>query len=109
MLLQAKYIRDLIKNFGLKDAKISKTPIATTTKIDKDEKVKNIDIKLYRSIICSLLYLTASRPDILFSVFLYARFQFCPKESHLIAVKRIIKYLKGTIDMGLWYPRPDNF
>ena len=53
----------------------------------------------------SLLYLTASRPDIMFSVCLYVRFQSCPKESHLIAVKRIIRYLKDTIGMGLWDPK----
>ena len=57
----------------------------------------------------SLLYLTASRPDIMFSVCLCARFQLCPKESHLIAEKHIIRYLKGTIRMGLWYPKTGQF
>ena len=102
---QAKYARELIKKFGLEDAKINKTLTATTTKFDKNEQGKNVDIKLYRSIIGSLLYLTARRPDIMFSVCLCARFQFCAKESHLITVKRIIRYLKGTIEMGLWYPK----
>ena len=57
----------------------------------------------------SLLYLTANRPDIMFSVCLCARFQFCPKGSHLIAVKCIIRYLKGTIGMSLWYPKTGQF
>jgi len=57
----------------------------------------------------SLLYLTASRVDIMFSVCLCARFQSCPKESHLIALKRIIRYLKGTIGMGLRYPNTRQF
>ncbi|WKA10632.1 hypothetical protein VitviT2T_028196 [Vitis vinifera] len=57
----------------------------------------------------SLLYLIASRPDIMYSVCLCVRFQSCPKESHLSAVKRILRYLKGTMDMGLWYPKSDNF
>ena len=57
----------------------------------------------------SLLYLTASRPDIMYSVCLCARFQSCLKESHLSVVKRILKYLKGTMDIGLWYPKSDNF
>ena len=70
---------------------------ATTTKLDKDEQGKNIDIKLYHSMISSLLYLTANRPDIIFSVCLCARFQSCAKESHLIALKCIIRYLKGTL------------
>jgi hypothetical protein len=58
-----------------------------------------------RGMIGSLLYLTASRPDIMFCVCLCARFQSCPKESHLVAVKRIFRYLLGTIDLGLWYPK----
>ena len=57
----------------------------------------------------SLLYLTASRPDIMYSVCLCARFQAFPKESHLNAVKRIFRYFKGFIDIGLWYPKCDNF
>ena len=74
-------------------------------KLDKDEQGINVDIKLYRSMIGSLLYLTVSRPDIIFSACLCARFQYCPKESHLIAVKCIIRYLKGTIGMGLWFSK----
>ncbi|XP_075109779.1 secreted RxLR effector protein 161-like [Nicotiana tabacum] len=57
----------------------------------------------------SLLYLTASRPDIVFSVGLCARFQANPKESHLVVVKRILRYLKGTTDLCLWYPKGSNF
>ena len=83
--------------------------MATTTKLDKDEQGINVDTKLYKSMIDSLLYLMANRPDIMFNVCLCAKFQSCPKESHLIAVKRIIRYLKGTIGMGLWYPKSDNF
>ena len=83
--------------------------MATTTKLDKDEQGINVDIKLYRSIISSLLYLTASRSDIMFSVSLCVRFQSYPKESHLITVKRIIRYLKGTIGMSLWYPKIGQF
>jgi len=82
---QVKYTRELIKKFGLEDVKTSKTPMITTTKLDKDEQGTNVDINLYRSMIDSLLYLMANRPDIIFSVCLCARFQSCPKESHLIA------------------------
>jgi len=102
---QAKYTKELLKKFGLEDAKSYDTPMSTTTKLDKDEKGKSFDQKLYRSMIGSLLYLTASRPDIMFSVCLCARFQSCPKESHYVAVKRIFRYLKGTLNMGLWYAR----
>jgi len=79
--------------------------MSSTIKLDKDENGKNVDIKKYRGMIGSLLYLIASRPDIMFSVFLCARFQSCPKESHLVAVKRIFRYLLGTVYLGLWYPK----
>ena len=71
---QAKYTRELIKRFRLEDAKLSKIPMGTITKLDKDEQGINVDIKLYRSMIGCLLYLTASRLDIMFSVCLCARF-----------------------------------
>ena len=65
---QAKYTRELIKRFGLEDAKLSKTPMSPTTKLDKDEQGINVDIKIYRNMMGSLLYLTASRLDIIFSM-----------------------------------------
>ena len=80
----------------------------STCKLDKDEKGTNIDQKLYRGIIGSLLYLTASRPDILFSVCMCVRFQSNPKESHIIIAKRIIRYLKGTSNLGLWYSKDSS-
>ena len=64
---------------------------------------------MYRGMIGSLLYLTASRPDIYFSVYLCGHFQANPKESHLIAIKRIFRYLVGTQDLGLWYPKDTSF
>ncbi|KAH9685489.1 Integrase catalytic domain-containing protein [Citrus sinensis] len=102
---QAKYVKDLLKRFGYDNGTAKSTPMSTTIKLDKDEKGKEVDIKTYRGMIGSLLYLTASRPDIIFSVCLCARFQSCPKESHMLAVKRIFRYLLGTINLGLWYPR----
>ncbi|GAV67049.1 hypothetical protein CFOL_v3_10558 [Cephalotus follicularis] len=93
----------------MENAKTSKTPMSTSTKLDKDEQGKHVDQKLYRSMIGSLLYLTASRPDILFSVCLCARFQSNHKESHLFAVKRIFKYLAYTPTLGLWYSRDSSF
>ena len=88
----------------MEEAKTMKTPISSSIKLDKDEKGKSIDSTMYRGMISSLLYLTASRPDIMYSVCLCARFQSCPIESHLSVIKRILKNLKGTIDIGLWYP-----
>ena len=98
---QAKYKRDLLKKFNLEEVKAKSTPMGTSIKLDMDEKSKPIDQTKYRSMIGYLLYLTASRPNIMYSVYLCARFQACPKESHLNAVKIIFWYLKGTIDIGL--------
>ena len=87
----------------------SKTPMATTTKLGKDKSGKPVEEKRYRGMIGSLLYLTASRPDIMFSICVCARFQSSYRESHLHAVKRILKYLKGTMNLGLWYPKSTSF
>ncbi|GKF59350.1 hypothetical protein Tco_0176136 [Tanacetum coccineum] len=75
----------------------------------KDEEVDSMDVHLYRSMIRSLIYLTASRPDIMFNVCACARFQVTAKMSHLHAVKRIFRYLKGQPKLGLWYPRDSPF
>ena len=91
------------------DAKPIDSPIASATKLDLEGTGSTVKQKLYRGMIGSLLYLTASRPDIVFSVGLCARFQTNPKESHIQAVKRILRYLKGTSDLGLWYPKGTNF
>ena len=84
-ILQEKYTRELLEKFKFKDFKSKATPMANGVKIDVDEKGKSVDQKQYRGMISSLLYLTASRPDILFSVCLCARFQSNPKEPHLSA------------------------
>ena len=93
----------------MEEAKKMKTPMSSSIKLNKDEKGKSIDFTMYRGMIGSLLYLTTSRSDIMYSVYFCARFQSCPKESHLSAIKRILKYLKGTMDIGLWYPKSDIF
>ncbi|GJW06539.1 retrovirus-related pol polyprotein from transposon TNT 1-94 [Tanacetum coccineum] len=102
---QSKYIKEMLKKFGLEDSKPMKTPMSSDTKLTKDEECESVDSTKYRGMIGSLLYLTASRPDIMFSVCLYARFQEAPKTSHLKAVKRIFRYIKGTTHLGLWYPK----
>ncbi|GJY33546.1 retrovirus-related pol polyprotein from transposon TNT 1-94 [Tanacetum coccineum] len=102
---QSKYIKEMLKKFGLEDSKPMKTPMSFDTKLTKDEECKSVDSTKYRGMIGSLLYLTASRPDIMFSVCLCARFQEAPKTSHLEAVKHIFRYIKGTTHLGLWYPK----
>ncbi|KAK6163686.1 hypothetical protein DH2020_000550 [Rehmannia glutinosa] len=106
---QSKYTKELLKKFGIEEGRTVSTPMATNVKIDKDEKGKSVDESKYRGMIGSLLYLTASRPNILHAVCLCARFQSNPKESHMSAVKRIFRYLKGTIQYGLFYPKNDFF
>ena len=106
---QVKYVKDLLKKYSLEGCKKISTPMAISTKLDADKAGKTVDQKTYRGMIGSLLYLTVSRPDIQFSVYLCARFQANPKESHLIAVKRIFRYLSETINVGLWYLRGCEF
>ncbi|KAJ3686570.1 hypothetical protein LUZ61_015734 [Rhynchospora tenuis] len=100
---QTKYAKELIKKFGIEDSKRCDTPMGKSTCIDADDKGVAMDITLYRGMIGSLLYLTASRPDIMYAVCLCARYQANPKESHHKAVKRILRYVKGTQNLGLWY------
>ena len=106
---QTKYTQDLIKRFGMKDAKPAKTPMGTDGHTDLNKGGKSVDQKAYRSMIGSLLYLCASRPDIMLSVCMCARFQSDPKECHLVAVKRILRYLVATPCFGLWYPKGSTF
>jgi hypothetical protein len=106
---QTKYTQDLLKRFGMKDAKPAKTPMGTDGHTDLNKGGKSVDQKAYRSMIGSLLYLCASRPDIMLSVCMCARFQSDPKEYHLVAVKRILRYLVATPCFGLWYPKGSTF
>jgi hypothetical protein len=106
---QTKYMQDLIKRFGMKDAKPAKTPMETDGHVDLNKGGKSVDQKAYRSMIGSLLYLCASRPDIMLSVCMCARFQSDPRECHLVVVKRILRYLVATPCFGIWYPKGSTF
>jgi hypothetical protein len=98
---QAKYTKDIVRKFKMEDSKAMTTPMSTTTALDADEEGEHVDQKEYRSMIGSLLYLTATRPNIQFSVCLCARFQASPRTSHRQAVKRNFRYLRHTPDFGL--------
>ncbi|GJV80632.1 putative ribonuclease H-like domain-containing protein [Tanacetum coccineum] len=106
---QDKYVAEILKKFDFASVKTASTPMETNKPLIKDEEAENVDVHLYRSMIGSLMYLTASRPDIMFVVCACARFQVTPKISHLHAVKRIFRYLKGQPKLGLWYPRDSPF
>ena len=105
---QEKYAKNLVKRFGLDSKKHTSTPMSSLAKLSLDAADVKVDLTLYRSTIGSLLYITASRPKIAFSVGVCARFQAAPKESHLTTVKQIIHYINGTSDYGIWYSRDSN-
>ncbi|GJZ87471.1 putative ribonuclease H-like domain-containing protein, partial [Tanacetum coccineum] len=106
---QDKYVADILKKFNFVIIKTTSTPIETNKVLLKDEETEDVDVHLYRSMIGSLMYLTTSRPDIMFTVCACARFQVTPKVSHLHIVKRIFRYLKRQPKLGLWYPRDSPF
>ncbi|GJZ37789.1 hypothetical protein Tco_0583980 [Tanacetum coccineum] len=106
---QDKYVAEILKKFDFASVKTASTPIETQKPLVKDEEASDVDVHLYRSMIGSLMYVTASRPDIMFAVCACSRFQVTLKTSHLSAVKRIFRYLKGKPKLGLWYPRDSSF
>ncbi|GJX27625.1 putative ribonuclease H-like domain-containing protein [Tanacetum coccineum] len=106
---QDKYVADILKKFDFWSIRTATTPIESNKPLVKDEDGEDVDVHVYRSMIGSLMYLTASRPDIMFAVCACARFQVTPKASHLNAVKRIFRYLKHQPKLGLWYPRDSPF
>jgi hypothetical protein len=100
---QSRYTKDIVRKFKMEDSNAMATPMSTTAALDADEESEHVDQKEYRSMIGSLLYLTATRPDIQFSVCLCARFEASRRTSHRQAVKRIFRYLRYTPDFDLWY------
>nr|GFB03707.1 hypothetical protein [Tanacetum cinerariifolium] len=106
---QDKYVAEILKKFRLSEEKSVNTPIDAEKPLLKDSNGEDVDVNTYRSMIGSLMYLTSSRLDIMFSVCACARFQVTPKVSYLNAIKRIIRYLKGKPYLGLWYPNDSPF
>ncbi|GJR20216.1 putative ribonuclease H-like domain-containing protein [Tanacetum coccineum] len=106
---QDKYVIEILKKFSFTDVKTTITSMETQKLLLKDEDGEEVDVYLYRSMIGLLMYLTSLRPDIMFAVCACARYQVNPKVSHLHAVKRIFRYLKGQPKLGLWYPKDSPF
>ncbi|KAD6454646.1 hypothetical protein E3N88_09352 [Mikania micrantha] len=100
---QSKYVKDLLNKFDMNDCKIISTPMATSPGICPNANGEPVDQTLYRCMIGSLMHLTASRPDIMYATCVCARYQSAPKQFHLSFVKRILRYLKGTPVLGIWY------
>ncbi|GKC33526.1 putative ribonuclease H-like domain-containing protein [Tanacetum coccineum] len=106
---QDKYVEEILKKFGFTEVKTASTLMETQKPLLKDEDGEEVDVHMYRSMIGSLMYLTSSRPDIMFVVCACARYQVNPKVSHLHVVKRIFRYLKGQPKLGLWYLKDSLF
>nr|GEV42291.1 retrovirus-related Pol polyprotein from transposon TNT 1-94 [Tanacetum cinerariifolium] len=106
---QDNYVAEILRKFGLNEGKSANTPIDTEKPLLKDSDGEDVDAHTYRSMIGSLMYLTSSRPDIMFAICAYAHFQVTLKASHLHAVKRIFRYLKGKPHLGLWYLKDSPF
>ena len=106
---QYKYIKVMLKKFHLEDCKLVFTPMIVGCKLSKEDESKDVYPKHYISMIGSLRYVTDSKPYLKHTVGMVARFQAAPKESHVQAMKIIFRYLKGTIDLGLWYPSKNSF
>ena len=93
----------------MEESKHVSTPMVTGCKLSKDDESLEVDHTMYRSMIGILLYVTATRPYIMQAIGFVSRFQSAPKETHVVAVKRILRYLKGTMDYRLWYPKRNSF
>ena len=104
-LHQKKYARTLLDKFGLKDCKAVSTPLAMNEKLSKEDGSEQADEKVYRQIVGSLLYLTATRPDIMFAASLLARYMHGPTKKHMGTAKRVLRYIQGTLDYGIAYEK----
>ncbi|GJV09257.1 retrovirus-related pol polyprotein from transposon TNT 1-94 [Tanacetum coccineum] len=100
---QSKFALESLKKYGFDSCDPVDTPMVEKSKLDENKEGKAVDPSHYRGMISTLLYLTASRPDLQFSICMCARYQARPTEKHLHAVKRIFRYLKGTVNRGIWY------
>ncbi|CAL9016013.1 unnamed protein product [Prunus brigantina] len=102
-ICQKKYTKNLLKKFKMYGCKTVATPFITNEKLRKEDGSSKANESVYRSLIGSLLYLTTTRPDIMYATSLLSRFMQNPSQIHYGAAKRILRYLQGTIDYGIWY------
>ncbi|CAL8992989.1 unnamed protein product, partial [Prunus brigantina] len=108
ILHQKKYAKTLLDRFGLKDCMACATPLAVNEKLSKQDGSEQADESLYRQVVGSLLYLTATRPDIMFAASLLARFMHGPTRKHIGTAKRVLRYIQGTLDYGIVYERGEE-
>ena len=108
-ITQSKYIKEILKTFGLEGSKLVSTPMVIVFKLSKNDDSTEVNQTLYRSMIGKLQYVVHSRPNIALAMNIVARFSTNPKENHLMAVKRIMRYLKGAEEYGLYYKKNEKF
>jgi len=108
-ICQKKYAKEILRKFQMEEYKAVSTPMNQKEKLSKEDGADKVDEGYYRSMIGCLMYLTATRPDILFVVSLLSRFMHCASEMHLVAARRILRYVKGTVDYGVKYESCQNF
>jgi hypothetical protein len=105
---QQKYAADILKKFRMEGCNPAETPIPLGTKLIKNDEGSIVDSTLYKSLVGSLLYLIAARPDIMYVANLVSRFMESPKDSHWKMAKQILRYVVGTLNFGLWYTKSDS-
>ncbi|GJY76106.1 hypothetical protein Tco_0481222 [Tanacetum coccineum] len=106
---QSKYALEMLKKYGLDQCDPVDIPMVERSNLDEDPSGTLVGPTRYRGMVGSLIYLTASRPDLVFAICMCARYQAKPTKKHLTAIKRVFRYLKRTINMGLWYPKDTGF
>lgn len=104
---QRKYAHEVLERFGMDKSNLVKNPIVPGCRLSKDENGAKVDASLFKQVVGSLMYLTATRPDLMYGVSLISRFMSCPTEQHWSAAKRLLRYLKGTTDLGIFYKKGD--
>ncbi|XP_062013804.1 secreted RxLR effector protein 161-like [Rosa rugosa] len=107
-ICQRKYAKEVLERFGMEKSNSSRNPIVPGFKLMKDESGVKVDATMYKQVVGCLMYLAATRPDLMYVISLISRFMGSPTELHMQAVKRVLRYLKGTVDLGILYKRNGN-
>ncbi|XP_031259752.1 secreted RxLR effector protein 161-like [Pistacia vera] len=106
---QEKYVIEVLRKFNMENCKSVDIPLVPNQKLSKDDDAESVDKGQYRSLVGCLLYLTATRPDIMFATSLLSKFMNQPKETHFKAAKRVLRYVKRSTNFGVWFRRSENF